>query len=89
MQTRLNFLEKGERGRVIRLDCGKEVYRRLLELGITPNTPLYCIRWAPMRGAVEVKIRGFCLALGCNEAAFIVIEKEGEQCEKIGIARKP
>ncbi|MDD3393337.1 MAG: ferrous iron transport protein A [Clostridia bacterium] len=78
MQTRLNFLEKGEWGRVIKIACGKEVYRRLLELGVTPNTLLYCIRWAPMHGAVEVKIRGFCLALGYNEAAFIVIEKEGD-----------
>jgi len=77
MQTSLNFLEQGERGRVIQITCRKEVYRRLLELGLTPNSHLYCIRWAPMRGAIEVRIRGFSLALGYNEAASILIEKEG------------
>ncbi|WP_304509122.1 FeoA family protein [Anaerotignum sp.] len=77
MQTSLNFLKKGEWGRVVRLDCDKEISRRLLELGVTPNTLLYCIRWAPMGGAVEVRLRGFSLALGYNEAASVLIEKEG------------
>jgi Fe2+ transport system protein FeoA len=77
MQTSLNFLEKGEWGRVVRLNCDKEISRRLLELGVTPNTLLYCIRWSPMRGVIEVRLRGFSLALGYNEAASVMIEKEG------------
>ncbi|WP_313530308.1 FeoA family protein [Anaerotignum sp.] len=81
MQTSLNFLEKGEQGRVVALKCEKDVYRRLLEMGVTPNTLLHCIRWAPMKGAIEVGIRGFSLALGYNEATLIVIEKEGGLCE--------
>lgn len=78
MKTSLNFLEKGEVAKVVGFQCDKEVYRRLLEMGVTPDTPLHCIRWAPMRGAIEVKIRGFSLALGYNEASAIMIEKEGE-----------
>lgn len=77
MQTSLNHLEKGECGRVIALICQKATARRLLELGVTPNTRIYCIRWAPMHGAIEVKIRGYLLAVGYNDAASILIEKEG------------
>lgn len=77
MQTSLNYLEKGEWGRVIALTCQKATARRLLELGVTPNTRLYCIRWAPMRGAIEIKIRGYLLAVGYNDATSILIEKEG------------
>lgn len=78
MKTSLNYLEKNEQAKVIGFKCGREVYRRLLEMGVTPDTHLYCIRWAPLRGAIEVKIRGFSLALGYNEAKSILIEKEGE-----------
>lgn len=77
MQTSLNFLEKGQWGRVVGFHCDKEIFRRLLELGVTPNTLLYCVRWAPMGGAIEVRLRGFSLALGYNEAASVMIEKEG------------
>ncbi|WMI80456.1 FeoA family protein [Anaerotignum sp. MB30-C6] len=77
METSLNFLEEGEQAKVVRLTCHEELYRRLLEMGFTPNTHLYCIRWAPMGGAIEVRIRGFSLALGYSEAESIVIEKGG------------
>ncbi|WP_312071882.1 FeoA family protein [Anaerotignum propionicum] len=77
MKTSLNHLEKGGCGRVIALTCQKATARRLLELGVTPNTRIYCIRWAPMHGAIEVKIRGYLLAVGYNDAASILIEKEG------------
>ncbi len=78
MQTSLSNLEKGEQGRVVGLICDRGIARRLLELGVTPNTLLYCIRWAPMRGAIEVKIRGYLLAVGYHDARFILVEKEGE-----------
>lgn len=83
MQTSLNFLEKGESAKIIALTCDKERYRRFLEMGLTPNTCLNCIRWAPMRGAIEIEIRGFTLALGYQEAASILIEKEGKAYEEI------
>ncbi|WP_352399330.1 FeoA family protein [Anaerotignum sp.] len=81
MKTSLDFLKIGEEGRVVELKCRKEIYRRLLEMGVTPNTVIHCIRWAPRRGAIEIRIRGFSLALGYSEATSIVIEKGGELCE--------
>ncbi len=78
MQTSLNYLEEGQWGKVIDLTCKRTTARRLFELGVTPNTHLYCVRWAPMHGAIEVKIRGYLLALGYSDAASILIEKEGE-----------
>lgn len=78
MQTSLSNLEKGEQGRIIGITSDRGIARRLLELGVTPNTLLYCIRWAPMRGAIEVKIRGYLLALGYHDARLILIEKVGD-----------
>ena len=78
MQTSLSELQQNERGRVVGFACEKQILRRLLELGITENTTLLCIRWAPMQGVIEVKVRGYLLAIGFEDAKGILIEKEGK-----------
>mgnify|MGYP000938523056 CR=1 FL=1 len=85
MQTSLSGLRPKERAKVIGFSCEKAVLRRLLELGITKNTYLFCMRWAPLQGAIEVWVRGYRLAIGYEDAKGILIEKEGKQVEKIGL----
>lgn len=51
-----------------------KVLRRLLDLGLTPGTRVKVVRIAPMKGPVEVAVRGSRLALGGEVASNIFVE---------------
>jgi ferrous iron transport protein A len=47
--------------------------QRLAEMGFTPGQPVRVIRFAPLGDPMQVRIRGFSLALRRNEARRIVL----------------
>ncbi|GEM_PF-1638270 len=67
-------LRKGETGRVAFIRGGHKMLRRLLDMGITPNATIKIIKVAPLRGPVEISVRGSNLALGRSIAANVFIE---------------
>ena len=48
--------------------------RRLLEIGFTPGVNIQLIRSAPLGFPIEVKIRGYLLALRKPEAQSVEVE---------------
>ncbi|MDR7866824.1 MAG: FeoA family protein [Sporomusaceae bacterium] len=50
---------------------------RLLQMGITPGTPIEVLRRAPLADPVEIAVRGAKLALRQEEAKNIAVVKEG------------
>lgn len=57
---------------------GKGKHRlRLLQMGITPGTPIEVLRRAPLADPVEIAVRGAKLALRQQEAKNIAVVKEG------------
>ncbi len=50
---------------------------RLLQMGITPGTPIEVLRRAPLADPVEIAVRGAKLALRQAEAKNIAVVKEG------------
>ena len=67
-------LREGEVGRVIFIRGGRKVIRRLLDMGITPNTVIKVIRIAPFGGPVEISVRESNIALGRSIASKIFVE---------------
>jgi len=65
-------LRPGEEGTVVSIAAGRGLYRRLLELGLTPNARVKVVHndgWGP----VVVEIRGARIALGRGVAAKVLV----------------
>lgn len=74
--TAMNELSPGARGRIA-LVCGRgPIRKRLLEMGLTPDTEFEVVRAAPFGDPIEIKIRGYNLSLRKSEAAHIEVEVE-------------
>ena len=71
---RLVDLKEGQYGRVAAVRGNHKVIRRLLDMGITPGTPISLLKTAPLGGAVEIAVRGSNLALSNNVSANVFVE---------------
>jgi len=70
----LTSLSENATGKVVFVHGGKGVVKRLCEMGLTPGTPVRLLRAAPMKGPVEIRVRGCDLALGRGIADQIFVE---------------
>ncbi|TXT67339.1 MAG: putative Fe2+ transport system protein, subunit A (modular protein) [Promethearchaeota archaeon] len=79
----LTECEKDEIISVIKVDTGKKAKQRLSNLGIVPGAKLVKCRSAPLKGPLEVKIKGSSLVLGRGIASKIFVKCSEEQCQYI------
>ncbi|MCD6560340.1 MAG: ferrous iron transport protein A [Desulfobacteraceae bacterium 4484_190.1] len=79
METKsLGDLSIGEKGTVNGFVKGATAYRqKLLAMGLTRGTEFTVKRTAPLGDPVEINVRGFSLSLRKDEAAAIMVKKEG------------
>ena len=76
MAMSLKDLNVGDSGKIVGFEQSGKAYRkRLLAMGLTPDTEFSITRFAPMGDPVEIKLRGFSLTLRKDEAAIVLIEK--------------
>jgi len=71
----LRDLKIGKSGRVISVGGEKTLRRRLLEMGITPQTVVTVKKTAPMGDPVELVLRGYILTLRLEDAEKIIVEE--------------
>lgn len=71
----LSDLKVGQSAVIVSLDCDKLYKKRLLEIGLTKGAKVFIIRKAPFLDPIEIKIRGFCLAIRVSIAKRIKVEK--------------
>jgi len=75
---KMSELKGGDKATVIAVDAKGEVGQRLLDMGLVKGTNFKVIRKAPLGDPIQIKLRGFLMALRLNEAKFITVEKTGE-----------
>lgn len=64
----------GEHAVINRINGQGPLRRRLLEMGLTPNT-IVCVRkMAPLGDPIELKVRGYSLTLRKEDAQLIDVE---------------
>jgi DtxR family Mn-dependent transcriptional regulator len=68
-------LKEKQAGTVAFIRGDNKVLRRLLDLGLTPGVRLSVSRVAPLKGPVEIAVRGSKLALGDEIACNVFVEK--------------
>jgi DtxR family transcriptional regulator, Mn-dependent transcriptional regulator len=71
---KLDTVLPGTRVKVIRLDSKNGTGRRLMEMGITRGTELIVESYAPMGDPINIKIRGYSLAIRKSEARDVYVE---------------
>ena len=79
MAHRLTDLEPGTRVRVLSLgddeSASDPVYiNQILRLGLTPGTTFTMVRRAPLGDPIEIRLRGYSLALRPEEASALDVQ---------------
>ena len=70
----LSELEPTGKGRIVRVGGRKRIRRRLLDMGIVAGAEVEVQRVAPLGDPVEIKVKGYDLALRKEEAENIQVE---------------
>jgi ferrous iron transport protein A len=73
----LNEMQPREKGKIVRVGGRKSMRRRLMDMGVVAGAEVVLLRVAPLGDPVEIKIKGYDLALRREEAADIRVEMEG------------
>lgn len=69
----LAHLPVGVEARVIAVAGSNAVARRLMEMGVVPGAPVRVIKTAPLGDPMEIRVRGYHLALRRTEAQTITV----------------
>lgn len=70
----LSELEPPEKGRIVRVGGKGEIRRRLLDMGVVTGSVVEVERVAPLGDPVQIKVKGYDLALRKEEAEKIQVE---------------
>ena len=69
----LSQCREGDQILIHRVAGGGPIHRRLLEMGLTPGTPMRIIKYAPLKDPLECEVKGYHVALRVAEAQMIVV----------------
>jgi ferrous iron transport protein A len=70
----LSELEPREMGRIVKVGGRRGIRRRLLDMGVVSGAVVEVQRVAPLGDPVEIRVKGYDLALRLEEAANIQVE---------------
>jgi ferrous iron transport protein A len=70
----LSELAVGEKGKIVRVEGGGGIGRRITDMGAVPGTGVEVVRVAPLGDPIEVKLKNYNLSLRKTEAQRIKIE---------------
>jgi ferrous iron transport protein A len=76
---RMREMSDNQGGVIRRVNAKGDMGRRIREMGLVPDTPIWIQGRAPLKDPVAIKIRDFVLTLRNNEADHILVEVDGTQ----------
>ena len=69
----LTDLSVGEHGKVVSVRGEGAIARRLMEMGVVPGVSIKIVKTAPFGDPLEIRVRGYSLALRRNEADTVEV----------------
>jgi Fe2+ transport system protein FeoA len=69
----MSHLRQGQTARIVRVGGSGPLRRRILEMGMTPQTEVYVEKYAPLKDPVELIVKGYHISLRVEEAARIEV----------------
>ncbi|HTH50832.1 MAG TPA: ferrous iron transport protein A [Pyrinomonadaceae bacterium] len=70
---KLDELPVGRSARVVSVSGTGRVTQRLMEMGVIPGIGVQVVKAAPFGDPIEIRVRGYSLAMRKNEAAAIEV----------------
>jgi ferrous iron transport protein A len=70
----LKEIKCGESAKVLRINGGGPVKRRIMDMGVTKGADILVRKVAPLGDPIEVSVRGYELSLRKVDAAMIEVE---------------
>jgi len=77
----LSAFKQGERGLIIKVQGSGAFRKRLQEMGFIKGTEVFVEKYAPLRDPVELVVKGYHVSLRVEEAAQILMERQGQEAE--------
>ena len=71
----MSSLKEKQEGTIAFIRGDNKILRRLMDMGLTPGTRIKINRIAPLKGPVEIALRGSKLALGDEIACNVFVER--------------
>lgn len=71
----LNLYKYGDSVRIVKITGDPKTKRRFMDMGITKNTIIDIVKYAPLGDPIELKIRGYDLTIRKNDAKNIIVEE--------------
>ncbi len=71
---KLSEIKRGKKVTVLSMDMNKIAAERLGKMGLTNGSEVTVIRQAPFNGPIEIKVRGFYVAIRKNQAEQITVK---------------
>ncbi|KGY12966.1 iron transporter FeoA [Vibrio tubiashii] len=72
---KLSQLKQGQAATITGFsDLSTDVRKKLMVMGLLPQTPVTLIRTAPMGDPLQIEVRGVALAVRVNIADSIIVE---------------
>jgi len=68
-------LSIGKEAKVTKINGNSAITRRLMEMGVIPGVSVKVIKTAPFGDPIEVRVRGYSLAMRKNEAETIEVNE--------------
>lgn len=69
----------GEEAKVLSIEGNSPISKRLMEMGIVPGVSVKVIKSAPFNCPLEIRVRGYNLALRRSEAETIEVSSSKSQ----------
>ena len=77
----LSAFKQGERGLIIKVQGSGAFRKRLQEMGFIKGTEVFVEKYAPLRDPVELVVKGYHVSLRVEEAAQILMERQGQEAK--------
>jgi Fe2+ transport system protein FeoA len=74
MNRGLHEVEVGGAGTVTAVAGDPGLRRRLMEMGFCRGTRVEVVRRSPFGDPIELRLRGYCLSLRCEQARCVCVE---------------
>jgi len=72
--TILSAQPVGTHARITAIQLPPDIHQRLLEMGLTVGTECTILRYAPLGDPLEIRVRGYQLALRRSEGAGLHVQ---------------
>lgn len=75
MDYALNLLQPGEKAHILTVLDKGALRRRMMDMGLVPGAEVEVIRLAPWGGPMQIRVKGYYLAMRLSECAKILVNR--------------